>query len=56
MLCGLGEKERTRFRKRRKKKEKQEKNLIAAEKWVGGDEMVKTYNRVKYILPYLSRF
>ena len=65
MFCGLGEEERIRFRKKKKgkkgkvneKKQKKHKNLIAAKS--GLVEMkgyLKTYNRVKYFLPYLSRF
>ena len=55
MFCDLGEKERTKIRK--KKKEKKEINLIAAKSGLG--EMkgyLKTYNHIKYYLPYLSRF
>ena len=55
MFCGLGEEERTKFRK--KKKEKKEINLIAVKSGlVGIKEYVKTYNHMKYFLPYLSRF
>ena len=55
MLCGLAE-ERTRFRKKKKRKKKI--NLIAAKSGlVGMKKYFKTYNRVKYFLPYLgSRF
>ena len=52
MFCGLGE-ERTKIRKGKKK----EKNLIAGiSGLVGMKGYLKTYNRVKYFLPYLSRF
>ena len=64
MFCGLGELERTRFRKKKKeKKEKKKgkkeknkkKNLIAAESGlVGMKGYLKTYNHVKYFLPYLQ--
>ena len=55
MFCGLGEEKRTKIRK--KKKEKKEINLIAAKiGLVGIKGYLKTYNRVKYFLPYLSRF
>ena len=62
MCCGLGEEERSKFRKKkketkRKQKEKKEMNLIAAEiglVWM--KEYLKTYNHMKYFLPYLSRF
>ena len=66
MFCGLGEKERIKFRKKkkekkRKKKEKEGKkkeiNLIAAKsRLVGMKGYLKTYNQTKYFLPYLSRF
>ena len=49
MFCGLGEEKR--------KKEKKRKNLIAAK--IGFAKMkgyLKTYYRVKYFLPELSRF
>ena len=59
MCCGLGEKERTRFRKKKRKKilkkekkrkrKKKEKNLIATKTGlVGMKRYLKTYNRVKY--------
>ena len=55
MFCGLGEEQRTRFRK--KKKEKKGMNLMVAKSGlVGMNEYLKTYNRVKYFLLYLSRF
>ena len=55
MFCGLGEKERTKFRK--KKKEKKEKNLIAAKRGlVGIKGYLKTSNGVIYFLPYLKLF
>ena len=54
MFCGLGE-ERTKIRK--KKKEKKEMNLIAAKRGlVGMKGYLKTYNHMKYFLPYFSRF
>ena len=54
MFCGLGE-ERTKFRKR--KKEKKEINLTAAESGlVGMKGYFKTYNTMKYFLPYLKPF
>ena len=44
-------------RKKREKREKKEINLIAAKSGlVGMKGYVKTYNHVKYFLPYLSRF
>ena len=55
MFCDL-EEERTWFRKKKKRKKK-EKNLIAAKSGlVGIKGYFKTYNRVKYFLPYLSCF
>ena len=55
MFCGLGAEERTRFRQ--KKWKKKEKNHIAAKNGlVGMKGYLKTYNCVKYFLPYLSRF
>ena len=65
MFCGLGELERTKLRKKKKekkgkkkeKKEKKEINLIAAKSGlVGMKGYLKTYNHMKYFLPYLSRF
>ena len=66
MFCGLGEKERTRFRKKKKGKErkkkekngkirkKKEKNLIAAKSGlVGMKGYHKTYNRVKMFFAVL---
>ena len=55
MFCSLGEEESTKVRK--EKKEKKEKKLIAAKSGlVGMKKYFKTYNRIKYFLPYLSRF
>ena len=55
MFCGLGE-ERTKIRKKKKEKKK-EINLIAAKSGlVGMKGDLKTYNHMKYFLPYLSRF
>ena len=52
MFCGLGEEERTKNRKEKKKKK-----LIAAKSGlVGMKEYLKTYNHMKYCLPYLNRF
>ena len=56
MFCGLGE-ERTKIRK--KKKEKKEINLIAAKSGlvgIKGYRHLKTYNPMKYFLPYLAVF
>ena len=58
MFCGLGE-ERTRFRKKKKEKKKreQEKNFkVVNSGLVEMKGYLKTYNRVKYCLTYLSRF
>ena len=56
MFCGLGEEERTKIRKKKKGKKK-EMNLIAAKSGlVGVKGYRKTYNHMKYFLPYLSRF
>ena len=60
MFCGLGEKEHTRFSKKKKeikvkKRKKMDKNIVAEIGLVGIKECLMTYNRVKYILPYLSR-
>ena len=55
MFCGL-EEERTRFRKKQKGKKKR-KIPHRGQNWVGWDERVsKTHKRMKYFLPYLSRF
>ena len=60
MFCGLGEEERTKFRKKKKgkgKNKEKETNLIAAKSGlVGMKGYLKTYNPMKYFLPYLSRF
>ena len=68
MFCGLGEEKRTKIRKKKKekkgkkgkkrnKKEKKGMNLIAAKSGlVGIKGYLKTYNHMKYFLPYLSRF
>ena len=57
MLCGLGE-ERTKIRRKKtEKKGKKGKKLIAAESGlVGMKEYLKTYNLVKFFLPYLCGF
>ena len=53
MFCGLAKEERTRF----KKKEKEKKKPIAAKSGLFGTKWyLKTYNRLKYFLSYLSRF
>ena len=52
MFCGL-EEERTEIRK--KKKGKKRKNLIAAKSGlVVMKEYLKTYNHMKYFLPFLT--
>ena len=68
MFCGLGEEERTKIRKKKrkkkeikgkkeKKKKKKEVNLIAVTSGlVGMKGYFKTFNHMKYFLPYLSRF
>ena len=64
MLCGLEEEERTKIRKKKKKKKEKKKkrkkkeiNLIAAKTGlVGMKGYLKTYNPMKYFLPYLSHF
>ena len=58
MFCGVEEEERTKIRKKKKgKKGKKGKNLIAAKSGlVGMKGYLKTYNHMKYFLPYLSRF
>ena len=59
MCCGLGGEERTKLRKKKKGKKRKEKeiNLILAKRGlVGMKGYVKTYNHVKYFLPFLSRF
>ena len=60
MFCGLGEEEHTKFRKKKKKKknqQKKEQNFIEAKiGLVGIKGYLKSYNRVKYFLPDLSRF
>ena len=54
MFCGLGEEERTKIRKEKKGEKK---NLIAAKSGlVGMKGYLKTYNHMKYFLPYLNRF
>ena len=55
MFCGVGEEERTKIRK--KKKEKKRNKPHRGQKWlVGMKGYLETYNPMKYILPYLSRF
>ena len=57
MFCGLGEEERTKIRKEKKgkKRKKKEINLIAAKSGlVGIKGYLKTYNHMKYFLPYLK--
>ena len=57
MFCGLGEEERTRFRKKKKekiKKKKEKKTIAAKSGLVRMKVCFKTYNLVKYFLPYLS--
>ena len=59
MFCGLGEEEHTKIRKKQKEKKRKKKeiNLIAAKSGlVGMKGYPKTYNQMKYFLPYLSRF
>ena len=64
MFSDLGEEDRTRFRKKkRKKKEKREKKEKKRKKphdgksgLVGIKRYPKTYNRVKYFLPYFEPF
>ena len=69
MLCGLGEKERTKIRKKKKekkevkgkkgkkRKKKGKKKLMAAESGlVGMKGYLKTYNHMKYFLPVLKPF
>ena len=62
MFCGLGEEERTKIRKKKKEKKgkkekKRETNLNAAKSGlIGMKGYLKTYNHMKYFLPYLSRF
>ena len=52
MFCDLEGEERTKFSKKKK-----EKNFIVAKSGlVEIKRYLKTYNRVKYFLPYLSRF
>ena len=56
MFRGLGEEKRTKIRKKKKEKKK-EMNLTAAKSGlVGMKGYLKTYNPMKYFLPYLSRF
>ena len=56
MFCGLGEEERTKIRKKKKGKKK-EINLIATKSGlVGMKGYLKTYNHIKYFLPYFGRF
>ena len=55
MFCGLGEEERTKIRQ--KKRKKKEKNLNSAKSGlVGMKGYLKTYNHMKYFLPYLKPF
>ena len=58
MFCGLGEESVQKLgRKKGNKRKKKEMNLIAAKSGlVGMKGYFKTCNRVKYFLPYLSRF
>ena len=62
MFCGLGEEEHRlqnleRKKEKKEKRKKKEMNLITAKSGlVGMKGYLKTYNHVKYFLPYLSRF
>ena len=57
MFCGLGEEERTKIRKKKKEKKEKKLNLIAVKSGLFGMKGdLKTYNHMKYFLPYLSRF
>ena len=57
MFCGLGEEERTKFTKKKKEIKGKKENLIATKSGlVGIKGYLKTYNLMKYFLPYLSRF
>ena len=57
MFCGLGEESVQDFGAKKRKKGKKEISLIAAKRGlVGMKGYLKTYHRVKYFLPYLSRF
>ena len=56
MFCGLGEEERTKFRKKKKEKKEKKKLIAAKSGLVGMKGYLKTYNDMKYFLPYLSRF
>ena len=54
MFCGLGE-ERTKIRKKKREKKK-EINLIEAKSGlVGMKWYLKTYNHMKYFLPYVLK-
>ena len=57
MFCGLGEEEPTKIRKKEKeKKEKRNERHHGQARLVGMKGYFKTYNHMKYFLPYLSRF
>ena len=56
MVCGSGKEERTRFRKKQAGKKNKKKLIAAKSGLIGMKEYLKTYNREKYFLPYLSRF
>ena len=53
MCCGLGEEERAKIMKKKKEKKR---NTAAKCGLVGMKGYLKTYNHMKYFLPYLSRF
>ena len=56
MFCGLGEEERTKIRKKKEEKKKKKKHIATKSGLVGMKGYLKTYNRMKYFLPHLSRF
>ena len=59
MFCGLGEKSVQKLgrKKEEKTRKKKEKNLIAAKSGlIGIKEYLKTFNHMKYFLPYSSLF
>ena len=56
MFCGLGEEERTKITKTKKGKKKEKKLIAAKSELVGMKGYLKTYNHMKYFLPYISRF
>ena len=58
MVCDLGEEERTKIRKKKKEKKRKKTSSRTKVGWlgIGMKGYLKTYNHMKYFLPYLTVF